>query len=52
MKTIKILFLSFLAIAMQSAKAQNWMNADVNKDRALDTKDIAAIISGMAGDAK
>lgn len=50
MKTIQLISLFFLMMCIQSANAQLWMDADVNKDRTLDAKDIQGIINTMAGD--
>ena len=50
MKTIQITALFFFMIGIQSVSAQKWMDADVNKDRTLDVRDIKGIINTMAGD--
>jgi len=39
-----------LLMACTEVNAQQWMDADVNKDRLLDQKDITSLVNTMAGD--
>ena len=50
MRTLQIIAWACLLTAGTEARAQRWMDADVNNDRVLDLKDVTSIVNTMAGD--